>query len=80
MWQFKGLASEKLLSEMCFSSGRIKQVNWGWRSIPELEIDLGRTHLAYETAADNLLKPSYDKVEKLIAVAISDFKQVYGFI
>ena len=77
VWQFKGLHHSPL-TEMCFSSGRIKQVNWGWQEVPELIAK--DKYLIIPAQPYNLVEPTYTALETLVRRSIQDFQEVNGFI
>ncbi len=77
VWQFTGLHRAPL-KEMCFSSGRIRQVNWGWQEVPELI--LGGEYIIIPARPHNVMEPTAATVEAMIRRSIRDFQEINGFV
>lgn len=77
IWQFMG-PRQAPLTEMCFSSGRIRQANWGWQEVPELVE--GDKYIIVPAQPHNLMEPTTAMVEAMICRSIRDFQEINGFI
>jgi len=78
VWQFKGLEYSPL-SEMCTSSGRVRQVNWGWQEMPKVFKENNK-YLVVPAKHHNVMKPSVKTLEVMVKKSIQDFKALRGFI
>jgi len=77
VWQFHGFPDVSL-TEMCFPSGNIKQMNWGWQELPSL-INPDE-YLVIPAKPHNLMKPGSVTLNAMIQKSIMDFKELNGFI
>ena len=78
VWQFKGFP-EKVLSEMCFPSGKLKQINWGWQEVPSLMKEEG-DYLVVKAQPENLMELTTFSIEEMIKKSVADFKVINGFV
>lgn len=77
IWQFTG-PQRAPLAEMCFPSGHIRQINWGWQEVPEVvERD---TYIIVPAQPHNLMKPTAAAIELMIGHSIRDFQEINGLI